>query len=93
MARTGCRRGRRQVLAMVRKDEMNRRTWLLVLVLGAWAVGCSEREEWHVSAKEEFEIPLTLVQRMMEAHDKAYSNALEAVTQPLGEMKFADDVC
>ena len=93
MVRTGCRRGRRQDLAMVRKDEMSRRALLLVVVLGAWAVGCSEREERQVSAKEEFEIPLTLVQRMMEAHDKAYSNAQEVVTQPRGEMKFADDVC
>lgn len=91
MVRMGCRRGRRQDLAMVRKDEMNGRALLLVLALGAWAVGCSEREERQVSAKEEFEIPLTLVQRMMEAHDKAYSNALEVVTQPRGEMRFADD--
>lgn len=65
----------------------------MVLALGAWAVGCSEREERHVSAREEFGIPLTLVQRMMEAQDKAYLNALEVVTQPRGEMKFADDVC
>ena len=63
----------------------------MVVALGAWAVGCSEREERQVSAREDFEIPLTLVQRMMEAHDKAYSNAQEVVTQPRGEMKFADD--
>ena len=69
------------------------RVWAVVVAMGACAVGCSEREERQVSAREDFEIPLTLVQRMMEAYDKAYSNAQEVVTQPRGEMKFADDVC
>ena len=49
----------------------------MVVALGAWAVGCSEREERQVSAREDFEIPLTLVQRMMGAYDKANSNAQE----------------